>query len=151
MNWRRALLTAAGGLAFVYAAACVDVALRARSAYLEGEKWLEWDRRPELKKAHFDAELVAREAALKAQRDSGKISAPEHDKKLFLARFERDEALKESSLKYAYVWFQSAAELFTPPETPWSRKARARMRETRELWKKELRAKNVPFQDYMLE
>lgn len=151
MTWRRALLTAAGLLAFVYAAACADVVLRARSAYLEGEKWLAWDAHPELKKAHFDAELAARRRTFEAERAAGALSAAEFDKKLGLAAFERDQAVAESSLKYAYVWFQTAAELFTPPESRWTARAREKMKTTRELWKRELDAKKIPYQDYMLE
>lgn len=150
-GWRRGLLTAAGLLAFVYAAACVDVVLRARSAYLEGEKWLSWNEHPELKKAHFDAELAARVKKLEGERGAGKITAAEFEKKSGLARFERDQAVAESSLKYAYVWFQTAAELFTPPESRWVVMSREKMKTTRELWKKELDAKKIPYQDYMLE
>jgi hypothetical protein len=151
MGWRRVLLTALALLAFVYAAACVDVVLRARSAYLEGEKWLSWDAHPELKKAHFDAELAERRKALEADRAAGRLGAADFDKKLGLATFERDQAVAESSLKYAYVWFQTAAELFTPPESRWTAMSREKMKTTRELWKKELDAKKIPYQDYMLE
>jgi len=151
MAWRRALLTAAGLLVFVYAAACVDVVLRARSAYNEGEKWLLWNEHPDLKKAHFDAELAERQAKLEKDRDAGRLSPAEFDKKLGLARFERDQQVAESSLKYAYVWFQTAAELFTPPESRWTAMSREKMKTTRELWKKELDAKKIPYQDYMLE
>jgi len=147
---RRALLTAAALLAFVFAAVYVDVVLRARSAYLEGEKWLEWNRKPELKKAHFDEVLEARIKDLERERAAGLL--PEaYAKKLALARFERDQAVSESSLKYAYVWFQTAAELFTPPESRWVVMSRERMAQTRALWKKELDAKKVPYRDYMLD
>lgn len=151
MSWRRGLLAAVGLIAFVYAAACVDLVLRARSAYLEGEKWLSWNEHPELKKAHFDAELDARLKSLEAERAASRLTAAEFEKKSGLARFERDRAVAESSLKYAYVWFQTAAELFTPPESRWTRMSREKMRTTRELWKRELDAKKIPYQDYMLE
>jgi hypothetical protein len=151
MAWRKALLTAAGLLAFVYAAACVDVVLRARSAFLEGEKWLSWNEHPEFKKAHFDSEFDERRRAIERERDSGRLSAGDFDKKMQLASFERDQAVAESSLKYAYVWYQSAAELFTPPESRWTRRAREKMISTRVLWKKELDTKKIPYQDYMLE
>jgi hypothetical protein len=151
MSWRRILLTGAGLAAFVYAAGCVDVVLRARSAYYEGEKWLSWSEHPELKKAHFDAELAARQRSLERERDAGRLAPGDFDKKLALARFERDQAIAESSLKYAYVWYQTAAELFTPPESRWTALSREKMRTTRELWKKELDAKKIPYQDYMLE
>ena len=151
MAWRRVLLTAAGLLAFVYAAACVDVVLRARSAYLEGEKWLAWDAHPDLKKSHFDAELAQHTKMFEAERVAGRLNDAELQKKVGLAKFERDQAVAESSLKYAYVWFQTSAELFTPPESRWTVRAREKMKTTRELWKKELDAKKIPYQDYMLE
>lgn len=151
MGWRRVLLTAAALLAFVYAAAYADVVLRARSAYREGEKWLSWSEHPELKKAHFDAELARTRAALEADRSAGRLTSAEFDRKLGLATFERDQAVADSSLKYAYVWFQTAAELFTPPESRWTVLSREKMKTTRELWKKELDAKKIPYQDYMLE
>ena len=149
--WRRRLATAVALAAAVYAMAAVDVVLRARSAYTEGEKWLEWSRKPELKRAHLDGELARREAELRRLREDGKLDDAALERKLALAKFERDQQLEESSIKYAYVWFQSAAELFTPPENRWSTRARERVRETRELWKKELDAKKIPYQDYMLE
>ncbi|MDX6769003.1 MAG: hypothetical protein SF051_05685 [Elusimicrobiota bacterium] len=146
---RRVLLTAAALAAAVYAMALGDVVLRGRSAYLEGEKWLEWSRRPELKKAHFDAVLAEREKALAKEKPS---LAPEaYEKKLALARFERDQAVAESSLKYAFVWYRTAVELFTPPETRWTRAARERLAETRELWRAELTARGVKVADHMLE
>lgn len=151
MGWRRVLLTAAGLLLFVYAAACADVVLRARSAYQEGEKWLSWNEHPELKKAHFDAALAARTKTFEAERAAGKLTEDEFKKKVGLATFERDQAVAESSLKYAFVWFQTGAELFTPPESRWSVLSREKMKTTRELWKRELDAKKIPYKDYMLE
>jgi hypothetical protein len=147
----RALLIAAALVAAVYGMARVDLVLRSRSAYLEGEKWLEWSRRPELKKAHFDAELAAREGELSRELAKGKLDRAAYERKAGLARFERDQAVAESSLKYAYVWFQTSAELFSPPENRWSALARAKMIETRALWKKELDERKIPYQDYMLE
>jgi hypothetical protein len=59
--------------------------------------------------------------------------------------------MKESSLKYAYVWFQTAVELFSPPESRWVIRSRKRMAVVKGLWKKELDAKRISYQDYMLE
>ena len=112
---------------------------------------MEWSRRPELKKAHFDAELAAREAELSRELAKGRLERGAYERKTALARFERDQAVAESSLKYAFVWYQTAAELFSPPECRWTVMARVKMKESRELWKKELDAQKVPYQDYMLE
>lgn len=148
---RRAALTVLGCLAAVYAMAYADLVLRARSAYHEGLKYLEWDRNPSLKKAHFDAEFVREEARLGREFSAGRLSASEIEQKLHLARFERDQRLGESSLKYAYVWFQTAVELFSPPESRWVSLSREEMARTKDLWKRELAAKKIPYQDYMLE
>jgi hypothetical protein len=147
----RSALIVAAVLAAVYAMVRVDLTLRARSAYLEGEKWMEWSRKPELKKAHFDAELAAREGELSRELARGLLDRAAYERKSGLARFERDQALDESSLKYAYVWYQTSAELFSPPENRWSALSRAKMTEARALWKKELDARKIPYQDYMLE
>lgn len=147
----RTALIAAALVAAVYGMARVDLILRSRSAYLEGEKWSQWNLKPELKKAHFDAELAEREAQLSAELAKGRIDRAAYERQAVLARFERDQAVEESSLKYAYVWYQTAAELFSPPENRWSVLARAKMAETRALWKKELDARKIPYQDYMLE
>ena len=148
---RRKLLTLLACVAAVYGMVYADVWLRARSAYLEGEKYLEWDRRPELKAADLDRMLAEKGARLQAERTAGRITAAELEQRLSLARFERDEAMKESSLKYAYVWFQTAVELFSPPESRWVILSRQKMPVAKELWKKELTAKKIPYQDYMLE
>ncbi len=147
----RAVLLAAGLIAAVYAMARVDLLLRSRSAYLEGEKWMEWSRKPELKKAFFDSELTKREGELSRELAKGLLDRAAYERKTSLAKFERDQAVAESSIKYAYVWYQSAAELFSPPENRWSALARAKLPETRALWKKELDARKIPYQDYMLE
>lgn len=148
---RKAALWALACAAFVYGVAYVDLVLRARSAYLEGEKYLEWSAKPELKRAHFQARLAEKEARLNLEFERGSLGKEELEQRLYLARFERDQRVAESSLKYSYIWFQTAAELFSPPESRWVVLSRARMAQTREAWKRELDAKNIPHQDYMFE
>lgn len=151
MSLRRALSWGLAGVAAVWGLAYGDLVLRARDAYREGEKHLEWARRPELKKAHYDAWLAEKEAKLRLESATSKLSAGDLDKRLMLARFEHGERLKESDYKYAVVWFQTVVELFSPPESRWVRLARERLPEAKALWKKELDAKKIPYQDYMLE
>lgn len=148
---RRLALAAVSCAVFVYAVAYVDLVLRARSAYLEGEKYLDWNAHPEKKKAFFDARLARKEAGLRREFSDGKLTREELDERLYLAKFDRDERVSESSLKYAFIWFQTAAELFTPPESKWVVLSRQEMIRTRELWKKELDAEHIPYQDYMFE
>jgi len=56
-----------------------------------------------------------------------------------------------ASGKEAYAWYESAATLFVPPESKWSRLAREKMPAAKERWKAELRAKHISFDDAMLE
>lgn len=151
MKWRRLLLTILGALAFVYGVAYVDLVFRARRAYLEGEKYMQWAQDPSLKKAALDAELSQQQRDLRAQASREVWPADKLQQRLFLAQFDHDERMKESSLKYAYVWYRTAIELFTPPESKWVALCRRRAPVAKELWKKELDARKIPYKDYMLE
>ncbi len=93
--FRRRLLWCFLGTAAVYGMVCADVVLRARHAYLEGER--------------------------------------------------------ASNPRDAYAWYESAATLFVPPESRWSRLAREKMPLARERWKADLRARHIPFDDAMLD
>lgn len=150
-SFRRAALTAAACAAAVYGMVYADLWLRARSAYLEGEKYLQWDREPGLKQSHLDELLARKQARLRREAAAGRMPEAELQQRLSLARFERDERMKESSLKYAYAWFQTAAELFSPPQSRWVVRSREKMALAKGLWKRELDAKKIPYQDYMLE
>jgi len=147
----RYLLLAAAAVAVVYAMVAADILLRARSAYLEGEKYMQWYSQPELKKAYYEAQFAREKARLDAEKAAGRMSAEEHARRVELERFRADEDIAESSVKYAYHWYKTAVELFSPPESRWVRLSRQKMPQALELWKKELDAKKIPSQDYMLE
>ncbi|MHB2026181.1 MAG: hypothetical protein ACYCPQ_06040 [Elusimicrobiota bacterium] len=140
-----------GCSAAVYAMAYVDLALRARSAYQEGEKYLLWAREPALKKSHYDARLAEEESRLHRDYSAGRLNAEDLSQKIELAQIRHDRAIAESSLKYAYVWFRSGAELFSPPQSRWAVLCRQEMPAAKALWKKELDARHIHYQDYMLE
>jgi len=95
IRWQRRLLWFFLGAAAVYGMVYADVVLRARHAYLEGEK----------------------------------ASGPGE----------------------AYAWYESAATLFAPPESRWSRLARAKMPEARARWKAELQSRHIAVTDDMLQ
>ncbi|MFH2202383.1 MAG: hypothetical protein ABIJ96_04670 [Elusimicrobiota bacterium] len=147
---RNVKIAAAVGL-IVLGLVYVDLVLRARSAYLEGEKYAAWHRQPEMKKAHFEALFRREKEQLEAERAAGKLTEAELQQKLELEKFRRDEAVAESSLKYAYHWYKTAVELFSPPESRWIRLSREKMTATKALWKAELDLKKIPYEDYMLE
>ncbi len=135
----------------VYGLVYTDLVLRARSGYLEGERFMEWHRNPGVKKAHFDARFREAKARLDREKKKVGLSDGEYEQRLEIERFRRDEAVAESSLKYAYHWYKTVVDLFSPPESRWVRRARSRMVEAKELWRKELDAKKIPYEEYMLE
>lgn len=137
----RGLALAAGLAGLVLALACADVVLRARTAFREGERHFLWHRDPAAKKAHFDEELARRVRALDAAKASGTMSDLEHAQRISLETVRRDEAVAESSLKLAYRWYETAADLFSTPSNPWARRSRERLIEVGGLWNAERAAR----------
>ena len=142
-GWKRGVLAVVAAAAALYGFAALDVTLRARSAYLEGEKYMRWQDHPEEKLAFFESAFQARKKELQAKLGKKALSQDEFNERLELAGFERDEAVKDSSAKYAYVWYRTAVELFTPPESRWVGLSRARMEDAKRLWRSELKARGV--------
>ncbi|MBI4347798.1 MAG: hypothetical protein HY553_13160 [Elusimicrobia bacterium] len=134
--------------AILAAAVYADIAARAYSACLEGERYLEWHRRPDLQREHWDAWLKGRREAFEAERRRGALTEEELAWRLRLARAERDERVSESALKYAVRWFETASDLFSTPPSPWSRRARERLGPAREAWRAELAAKGIRLEDF---
>lgn len=147
----RKLAWALAAAAVVASLAAADLVLRARSAYLEGEKFMRWHERPEEKKAFFADQFAREKARLDAEKAAGRMPEAEYERRLELERFRADEGAAESSLKYAYHWFKTGSELFAPPESRWTRLSRARMAEALALWKKELDARKIPYEPVMFE
>ncbi len=138
-------------IACVYVVVFVDLTLRARGAYIEGEKYYNWHRNPSEKKAFFLQEYRKAEKNLDESLSSGKVTREQYQSRLELAGFELNRHLKDSSIKHAYAWYRTAAELFTPPESKWVRLSRKKMLKARRLWKEDLEKRDIPFQDYMLD
>jgi hypothetical protein len=150
-NWQKNTLLVAGAVGLMYAMVYVDVVMRAKEAYLEGEKYLAWSDHPEQRTQFLDAQLVTQKADLEKRQAGGKISKDQYEREVELAQFDHDQQIKESTLKYAYVWYQTAVELFSPPNSKWVQLAREKMPVAKERWKAELRAKKIPFEDYMID
>jgi hypothetical protein len=153
--WRRRWIQNVGLAAIAilgaYALIYHDVVSRAHAAYLQGEMHMAWQANPMAKQIYFDNKLAAQKQKLDRQRAKGKISDDEYKRKTEAAEFDHDFALSESSVKYAYQWYKDAYELFSPPESKWTRMAREKAPQALALWKQELRAQNVPFEDTMFE
>jgi hypothetical protein len=150
-RWQEIALWAGGTAAVVYGIIYVDVLARAKHAYLEGEKYAYWAEHPEERAKVLAAKLVRDKAKLDADLAKSKVSREDYQRDLELIQFDHDQALQESSLKYAYIWYQTVVELFSPPESKWVKLARQKMPLAKERWKAELRAKKIPFEDYMID
>jgi len=150
-KWFRISAAALFCVAAVYAMIYTDVVLRARSAYLEGEKFWGWHENPKAKETALKAEFEAKKEKLSKKLASGKLSKEDYARELEIMEFDLKQKMSDSSIKYAYVWYQTAVELFSPPESKWVKLSREKMPKARELWKQELKSKNIPFEDYMLE
>ncbi len=109
--------------AFFIAAAYIDLALRGRSAYLKGEKYM----------------ALAMGPSLKKPAGTPPPAAGNHAEGLLLAKREFIEG--ESAAKYAYIWYRTAAESFSQPETRWTRMARSKAQDALALWNAELKRK----------
>jgi hypothetical protein len=138
-------------IALVYILIYVDVVLRARSAYLEGEKYWSWYQDPKLKDAAVQNWYLSEKGKLDIKLSKNTVTKDEYDRQLELLDFTKNQKLRESSIKYAYVWYQTVVELFSPPESKWVKLAREKMPKAKELWKKELTDKKIPFEEYMLD
>jgi len=147
----RWLKLAAIGAVFVFGAVYIDLVLRARTAFNEGEKFLAWHANPADKKAHFQAAFEKSIDTLNREKAAGHMDDTEHRQRVSLEEFRRDEAIAESSLKYAYHWFKTAVDLFSPPNSRWVRLSREKMATTKVMWKAELDAAKIPYEEYMLE
>lgn len=150
-RWVQNAALVLGVIAVVYGMIYVDVILRAKEAYQEGEKFWRWHEHPEEKKQALTQKWDQEKADLDRQLAKGKITQEQYQQKLDLAKFDLEQGLEESSIKYAYIWYQTAVELFTPPESKWVVLSRQKMPQAKEIWKQELRAKNIPFEEYMLQ
>ncbi len=147
----KALLVVLGGWALAFVLAWTDLSLRARQAYAEGLKYLDWQEHPESKAAHYDAALRRRQMKLDGELKAGRLAPDAYKAQSTLLRFERDERVSESSLKYAYVWFQTGCDLFSPPRGRWARLCCERMPGVLGRWKTELKARRVSYEDDMVE
>jgi len=149
--WRRRFLWSLGVIGMVYGIVVADVLLRGREAYLEGEKYWRWSEHPEERRAYVEAQTAPARARLDRRHAEGALDDETYARDLELLQFDREQRLKESTIKYAYAWYQTAADLFTPPESKWTRLSRQKMPLAKERWKAELRAQGIPVAEYRID
>lgn len=106
-------------LAVAYGLSVWEVVSRAKHAYLEGEKYYHWMENQEEKKSFLTAEMGAK-----------RITQEDYDR-----------LWEDSDLKNAYMWYETAKDLFQPPKSQWVVKSEERLKELkpkREAWLKSL-------------
>jgi hypothetical protein len=135
----------------VYIFIYLDIFLRARSAYLEAEKYMDWYYHPEKKFEFIQKQAEKEKQKLDKLLAKGKISQEEYKIKLELVEFNKQRQLEESSLKYAYIWYKTVIDLFSPPQTKWVKLAKQKIGQVKQMWKTELEQKGYKIEDYMIE
>jgi len=150
-RWQKILLSTVAVAGVFYGMVYVDVIWRARESWLEGEKYWRWADHPKERAAFLEAQLTQNRALLDKKRAASQTTPEDYARDVELLEFSHQQALKESSIKYAYIWYQTAAELFSPPESKWVRLSREKMPLAKERWRAELRAQKIPFEEYMLD
>ena len=126
------VLALCGVWLFLNAAAYVDVTLRARSAYLEGEKYLEWHSSPAAKKKALD---------LWVEKSKSKILASDEKEKELLEeslRMQYKIKMEDNDAKNAYYWFKTVIECFQPPRSVYVKRAENKITQARKLWKESM-------------
>ena len=150
-GWKKNLVLILLGIAACYAIVYVDVVLRAREAWTKGEQFWRWADHPEERAAYLQSEETKELADLDKKHSEGKVSSADYDRDKELLQFRYLQMGKESCIKYAYIWYQTAVQLFSPPDSKWVRLSREKMSLAKERWRDELRAKKIPFEDYMID
>lgn len=139
------------GIILVYLAIYVDVILRAKHAYITAERYFDWYYNPHKKEKFLSEQAEKEKKRLEKLFSKGKMSKEEYEIQLELVEFNRQRQMEESSLKYAYIWYKTVVDLFSPPNSKWVRLAKEKLEIVRDLWKKELESKGYKVEDYMLE
>src|SRR5688500_15217334 len=116
---RSQVLMALAAIAGVYGLIYADLVVRAREAYQEAETYMEWDRNPDKKRAALDERYKFEKSRLERLLKKKETSPEEFQERMDALEFEREFALQESSLKYAYQWYKDTYELFSPPNSKW--------------------------------
>lgn len=135
----------------VYLIIYIDVMLRARYSYMQAEKYMQWYYQPEKKLEFLNKEFEREKKKLDFLFSKKKITKKEYDLKIEILKFNKERQINESPLKYAYIWYKTTIELFSPPESKWVKLARKKIVKVKEMWKEELIKKGYKIEDYMIE
>ncbi len=137
-------------IALVYGMVVIDVMARARSSFQHAQIYDQWDQDPESKKQFFERKFFRQKAVLDQRREQGRISQDEYAVDVERLNFQRDKAVNDLSIKYAFQFYHDTYALFSPPETKLIRQARLLAPAAKQRWRETLAARGIPFQEYML-
>lgn len=135
----------------IYMLIYADITLRAKHCYLQGEKYYKWHRNPVLKKEEFFKEYSKKAGVFENKFLQGKITREELDLSIDKLNMERNFNIRESSIKYAYVWYKTAVDSFSSPHSRWVNFCKEKMSIAGKLWQEELKSNKIYFEEYMLE
>jgi hypothetical protein len=106
-------------LGLAYGLSVWEVVSRAKNAFQKGEQYYRWMEHQDEKKSYLSGELSAKR----------------------ITQEDFDRLLEDSDLKNAYMWYETAVDLFQPPRSQWVVLSETRLKELkpkREEWLKSL-------------
>jgi len=149
--WPRRVAWTLAAAAIVYEMIVTDVVLRARHAYLEGEKYWRWSEQPRERELYLQSERSRKMIDLDKRLSQGKLTKHDYERHRELVEFDYRQALRGSTIQSAYIWYQTAVDQFSPPESKWVKLARSKIPLAKARWLAELKSKNIPYEAYMVD
>jgi len=137
---RGAVLAAAG----VYAFLTVDTVARSREAVREAERYALWHRDPEARRRALEDDFRRGLTRLSRRREADRLAEEAFALELDLLRVRHETAMNLPAAARAFQWYRDAYRLFSPPETPWTRRARLLAPAFKEAWRDEVQRRGLP-------
>lgn len=147
-RWLIGFSLAAGG---VYGAVFLETGSRARSSYLEAERFRHWFQNPSDRDRDLEAEYVKANERLAVRQGKGELSAEDLrlEQDILEARFSMRRA--ESAAKRAYFSYRDVYRLSSPLETGLARRARLLAPAAKQAWREDMDRRGLPVSDVMFD
>lgn len=134
-------------VAAAFAVAGLDLASRARAAYRQAETLERQALRPPERDRAVESMFLDGVAAL----DRRRLSPGDREIEIEILRKRWEEARLRSPWTEAYHAWKDVYELYSPPETRWSRRARLLAPAARQRWREDWTARGLPFAEGLLD
>ncbi len=125
----------------------LDLGVRARRAVRRAERLERWSRHPEERDAFLEAEYLKGVADV----DRRRLSSAEKEMALDVLRKRREEARARPAAAEAYHAWRDVYELYAPPETAATRRARLMAAAARQRWREDWTSRRLPFDESLLD